>query len=257
MQQRREQVANELKLERRERDKLEGLKHVYVSVAAHELRSPMASMMAYLELLAEGDYGDLTDDQRAAIEVLANSARRLIDTTDQLLDVTRLAEDRVDLLLQPAILEEVVRQTINEHAPRAAASGIDLQSAIPKAIPLILCDEVRVAQILANLVGNAIKYTPEGGHVVVRADAQDDQGMVRIRVEDDGVGISEADQARLFERFFRAESAQLTGAPGTGLGLHISRALVELHSGEIGVESTPGIGSTFWFTLPTVTLDGR
>ena len=257
-----EQQANDarqakrlLELERRRLLRAQELNEVYVSCAAHELRSPMASILAYLELMAEGDYGDLSDGQRAAIDVLFNSARRLIDTTDQLLDVARLEEDKVELLLQPNFLDELIRRSLEEHAARAAERKIALRADLPAGPVTVLCDEVRVAQILANLVGNAIKYTQPGGGIQISIGSGAPSGYVRVEIEDDGVGISAEDREQLFTRFFRAESARVTGARGTGLGLHITRALVELHGGEIGVDSELGAGSTFWFTLQSMSIE--
>jgi CheY-like chemotaxis protein len=156
----------------------------------------------------------------------------------------------ITLNLEPVAPLDVIGHVVSTLTPKAQAKGQTLSVLAQSPQPMVRADPVRVVQILTNLVDNAIKYTPSGGQVSL--DAQPVDGFLHIHIHDDGMGISEQDQEKLFSRFFRAKSALLSGAGGAGLGLHISRSLVDLHGGEIWVNSQPDRGSTFSFSLPLV-----
>jgi len=233
-----------------ELQRLDELKSVFVSVAAHELRTPLTSILGYLEVLLDEDDGALNERQRQCLEVVQNSAHRLQRITGELLDVTRIEAGRVELVLKPTNLQQLVEAVIGEYQPQMEAKGQRLTwQALPQ-LPPALCDEGRAAQIVGNLVSNAIKYTPQGGRISMTLSKAEEAGFLKLGVTDTGVGISSEDQRQLFTRFFRAESAALARADGAGMGLYITRALAELHGGRIWLESTLGKGSTFWVTLP-------
>jgi two-component system phosphate regulon sensor histidine kinase PhoR len=142
----------------------------------------------------------------------------------------------------------LVEDALDTQAPAAAKKGVALVPELPAGLPPLTADPLRVIQVLTNLVGNAVKFTPAGGRVTVRARRLD--GHIRCEVADTGCGIAPADQPRLFQRFSQLDMSNTREAGGIGLGLSIVKAIVDAHGGEVGVESVPGAGSTFWFTLP-------
>ncbi len=230
--------------------RLDDLKSQFVSVAAHELRSPLSSIIGYVEILLDQEFDPLTDHQREFLETVRRNGQRLLAITKNLLDVNRIEAGRVELLLEPADLAGLVASVAAEFAPQLEVRAQRLALGATPGLPLVWCDEIRAAQIVSNLLSNAIKYTPDGGLITIRVGPAGEEGFLQVAVADDGVGISPEDQTRLFNRFFRAGSASLTGASGTGLGLYITRSLVELHGGRIWLESEPGKGSTFYVTFP-------
>ncbi len=161
----------------------------------------------------------------------------------------------VTLNLEPVNPLDIVNNVAAEMQSKAAEQQQDLEVLIDSPLPFVRADPVRVIQVMTNLVDNALKYTPPGGQVTVDAEVAD--GFLVFSVQDNGIGISESDQERLFSRFFRSERALQTGAGGAGLGLYITRSLIELHGGEIWVESREDEGSTFAFSLPLVTQEGQ
>lgn len=232
--------------------RLDEIKTIFVSVAAHELRTPLTAIQGYLEILLDGELGPLNEAQHEALRVVHGSTRRLSHITRNLLDVTRIEAGRIELVLKPTDLGALVEQVIAEMRPQLEESRHQLELTVAPNLPLALCDEVRAAQVVGNLLSNAIKYTPEGGVITVEVAQAAEEGFLQVTVADTGVGISPEDQEKLFERFFRAESAYETRAVGSGLGLYITRALVELHGGSIRFESQLGQGSTFRVTFPVV-----
>jgi signal transduction histidine kinase len=230
--------------------RLDDVKSLFLSVAAHELRSPLASMLAYLEIVLDGEFGALTDPQQRAVAVVQNSAERLLKITNDLLDVTRIEAGYMEVVLQPTDLVQLVHRVIAEFRLRIESRGQSVQLDCTAGLPLALCDPARCTQIVANLLDNAHKYSPEGGRIHVSLDRAGDDGFLRIAVADQGAGIDLGDQSRLFERFFRSAHGIEPGTAGAGLGLYITRSLVELHGGRIWFESCPGEGSTFQVTLP-------
>jgi signal transduction histidine kinase len=230
--------------------RLDELKSTFVSVAAHELRTPLASILGYVETLTDGDLGPLSDGQREYLAIIQESAHRLSHITSSLLDVARIEAGRVDLVLQPTDLLALVRGVAAEYEPQVTARAQQLTLHHTPELPPALCDRTRTAQIVGNLLSNAIKYSPPKGHVEIAIERAQIDGFLQLSVTDDGIGIGPEDQDMLFRRFFRATSAAQTGASGAGLGLYITRSLVELHSGRIWLESEAGKGSTFYVALP-------
>jgi signal transduction histidine kinase len=224
---------------------LDRLKDEFVSSVSHELRTPLTSITGYVELLLEEEP---TAQRREYLRVIERSADRLLGLVSDLLFAARLQEGRLELEREPVDVVRLVTEAVEEARPRAESAGIGLAARCDG--PLTVEGEpARLAQLLDNLVSNAIKFTPEGGHVAVDAAAHD--GVVRIDVSDSGIGISADDRERLFERFFRSQSALERQIQGTGLGLYISKAIVEAHGGRIGVSSTEGEGTTFAVEIPS------
>ncbi|MBE7549505.1 MAG: HAMP domain-containing histidine kinase [Anaerolineales bacterium] len=249
----RDQLARqnlELAAANAELQRLDELKSMFVSIAAHELRTPLTLIRGYGEMLLDGDLGPLADTQRDCLEIIERSASRLLTITGELLDVTRIETGRIELVLKPVDLPTLVKALAAEFGPELEARMQHLTLRIPSGLPLALCDETRAAQIVGNLLSNASKFTLPGGLITVDVALAEEAGFLQVSVADNGVGISADDQAKLFNRFFRAASPQPTETKGAGLGLHITRALAELHGGRIWFESELGRGSTFHVTFP-------
>jgi signal transduction histidine kinase len=230
--------------------RLDELKSTFVSVAAHELRAPLAAIQGYVEMLVDEDVGPLGVGQREYLEIVRNSTERLMHMTSSLLDVTRIEAGCVDLVLQPTNLPALVQRVATEYESQVMDRTQHLTLHPTGELPPALCDPTRTAEIVCNLLSNAIKYTPRGGHIHIGIERAEEDGFLRVSVVDDGVGIGPEDQDMLFRRFFRAASATETRASGAGLGLYITRSLVELQGGRIWFESELNEGSAFHVTLP-------
>ena len=241
---------DELAAANAELQKLSDMKSKFVSIAAHELRTPLSAISGYVEVLLDEDNDPLSTEQRSYLEVVQRGADRLLTITNDLLDVARIETGRIELLLNPTNLSKMLKSMVSEFGPIFKAKAQHLSLEISSNLPLALIDENRTSQIISNLLSNAGKYTYEGGQISVRLSNSKEEGFLLLTVADSGVGIATDDQDKLFSRFFRAESSALTNARGAGLGLHITRSLVELHGGQIWFESELGQGSTFYTTFP-------
>ncbi len=228
---------------------IDELKSRFVSVAAHELRNPLASILGYAELLEE-DLSLFVEEHAHCVKTIQRSARRLLSITNDLLDVTRIESGHIQLTLNPVDLTTLVEDAANELQLQLEAKRQRLFLDATAQIPAGLCDKMRTQQIITNLLSNAIKYTPEEGEITIRLDTDAEDHYITISVVDNGIGITEKDQADLFHSFFRGSNAHETRATGAGLGLNITRSLVELQGGRIWFESKLSQGTTFYFTIP-------
>jgi signal transduction histidine kinase len=233
----------------------ESLKDEFIAIAAHELRNPVAALAGFAHMLVaytnRGQVSQLSDLQNEVIGEIELAAARLITLTEELLDVTRLQAGRLQLYPTLTDLVALARDTVTRFQRTTERSTISLHVSVSQL--QVLVDPVRIDQVLANLISNAIKYSPEGGAIDVRIEKQ--QRHVLLSVRDEGLGIPGDEQAQIFSRFKRASNALEAGLLGTGLGLYLCRELLALHGGHIWFESTKGDGSTFFVTLPlNVTL---
>lgn len=231
------------------------MKSEFVSSVSHELRTPMTSIKGYIDLLHGGMAGELSNGQKQFLQIVKNNTDRLILLVNDLLDISGLQSGKVKLAFEPVDPVAVVDEVLTALAPDAAERHQVLESRIAEPLPCVRADPHRMIQILTNLCKNAIKYTPTGGQVLV--DAKVVEKSVHFHVMDNGIGISEEDQKKLFNRFFRADNPLVQSSSGTGLGLPIVKSIVELHGGEIWFKSALGEGSMFSFSLPLATQDVR
>ena len=223
------------------------LKDEFVALISHDLRTPLTSIMGYVELALE-DVGEPIDDERRGyLEVVARSSERLLRLVDDLLFVARLQAGRLVLQRSPLDLCVIAAQSVEEAQPRAESKQLTLAFAGDGPVR-INADKGRVFQLLDNLISNAVKFTPEGGRVDVTVAA--DGGSAVLEVSDSGIGLAPGEAEQVFDRFFRSSRAVAQQVPGTGLGLFISRAIVEAHDGSISAAAREGGGTTFRIALP-------
>lgn len=248
-------AINDLKATNAELRRLTDMKSVFVSVAAHELRTPLAVITSYADLLAQGLVGDLNERQLQSVGVIRDGAERLLQITANLLDMTRIEAGRLELVLQMLDLGALVASVVDEQRSLFEQAGQDLALAIEADLPAALIDELRATQIVVNLLSNARKYTHAGGAIRVTLARSADPNELQVTVSDTGVGIAPEDQPEIGSWLFRAKSANEISAKGVGLGLYITRSLVELHGGRLWFESALGAGSAFHATFLTADAD--
>ncbi len=229
---------------------MESYRRDFLGDVSHELRTPIFAVAGFAETLLDGALDDDRVRQRFVEKILAN-ARRLETLTRDLTDISKLETGRLTLSRAPFALRPLAVEVAEGLEKLAATNGIDLQVRVPDALPLADGDRDRVRQVLANLVENALTYTNAGGHVELTARLRP-SGELRIAVVDDGIGIPTGDLPRLTDRFFRVDKSRAREHGGTGLGLSIVKHILEAHGQRLGVESRPGYGSSFSFSLPAV-----
>lgn len=237
--------------------RLQDLKNEFVFVAAHELRAPVTVIKGYLSMVFGGDAGPLSPEVKAMLDPVDQANKNLQKLVEDLLAVARSDSGKIEIKSRPMDLGEVFAQVVTQFVPAAKEKGIELVYDKPS-VPLVLGDPDKVKEIAMNLVSNSVKYTLGSGKVVVSHESKD--GMLITRVKDQGIGISKADQKKLFEKFYRIKSPGTEEVPGTGLGLWIVRELLEKMRGWIAVESEGDAtredipkerrGATFSFALP-------
>jgi len=247
MRQQRQQLREELVLHELQ------LKDEFMSHVSHELRSPLTAIHQFSTILMDGLAGPLVDDQKEALRVILRNIYQLESMIDDLLEITRMQNGKLRVELQSVMVSEVIDDGIDTLRGVAQGKEVALTRDIADALPTAYADPVRTRQVLINLIGNALKFTPAGGTVIVRARLADEPGFIRFEIEDSGCGIPPESTARIFERLYQVKEPGQAGRKGLGLGLFICRELVDEQGGRIWVNSEPGRGSSFFFTLPVFT----
>jgi signal transduction histidine kinase len=224
----------------------------FVSTISHELRSPMTAIAGYLDLVNSGKVGELNQKQAAFIKTAQTNLERMNQLVSDLGDISRIETNHFLLDLQPIDPIEVVNETAVVFESQIIAKQQNLIIEPEANLPHIQADRLRLIQILSNLISNAHKYTPDGGLITMQIEAvvRKNQSVVQFTVKDTGIGIGDEEKARVFEKFFRSADREALRVPGTGLGLNITRHLINLHLGQIWFESQLRQGTTFYFTIP-------
>lgn len=244
----RKRMEEELRQKNEQLMEVDRLKSAFIGSVSHELRTPLTSIRGYGEFLEDQLGGPLTADQAEYVARIMKSSAHLQGLVDDLLDFARMEAGAFAIALSSAELGAKIREVIESFQPQGLEKGVRLTASLPDGPLLARMDAARVGQVLINLVGNALKFTPPDGRIEV--GVSEDAAEWRVTVSDSGLGIAAENLPQLFERFYQVDPSNTHQTGGTGLGLSISKALVEAHGGRIGVTSRLGEGSTFWFTLP-------
>ncbi len=225
------------------------LKDVFLSTASHELKTPLTSVIAYAELLTDHEAALAPDQRKEFLGRLRDEAERLLGLIEDILDLTRLETGKIELKRRPMLLSHLVHSAVETVRPMSEKSRIALAEDYDDGQDMVEVDEVKLRQAVVNLVVNAVKFSPEGGSVLVRT-VRDEAGLT-IQVTDQGPGVAPEDLAQIFTLFGQGLRRASRGTGGLGIGLHLVKRVVEMHGGEVGVTSQIGEGSTFWIRLPS------
>ena len=234
---------------------LEEMKIDFVSMAAHELRTPLTAIRGYLSVLQEETQESMTKEQKSFLDKAFISSSQLASLVENLLSVSKIEKGAMRLEQEETDWKEVLEENFNNFIPLAKEKNIKFTLNNLDDLPKVFVDKFRVGEVISNLIANAINYTKTGGSVTVSAEANEKE--VTTHVKDTGQGIPERAIPKLFTKFFRVSGVLEQGSKGTGLGLYISKAIVDMHKGRIWVESKIGIGSTFSFTVPLASIENR
>jgi PAS domain S-box-containing protein len=229
---------------------LDRMKSEFVATVSHELRTPLSAIKGFLELVVDGEAGPINDTQREFLEIAVRNSDRLGSLINDLLDMSRIESDRLEMRSDPVDLAVVLADVGATFRHEAYTKGLVFREGVP-ALPLVRGDKARLIQVFCNLVSNAIKFTPKG-EIGIRAESVGDG--VEVIVHDSGIGLTPQERAQLFTKFFRGSNPVVTESSGTGLGLVIAKAILQAHNATIDVESRPGEGTLFRVVLP---MNGR
>jgi signal transduction histidine kinase len=225
-------------------------KSEFLANMSHELRTPLNAIIGFSDVLLQRMFGELNEQQADYLEDIRSSGTHLLTLINDILDLSKIEAGRMELEAAPFSLVAALNNAVTLVRERAQSHGIKLSLEVAPELDTVVADERKLKQVVVNLLANAVKFTPDGGTVSLRAEREN--GQVRLSVHDTGIGIAAEDQQRIFEEFQQASHQSEKSREGTGLGLSLSKRMVELHGGTISVESAPGKGSTFTVALPLV-----
>ena len=233
---------------------IDQMKSDFISLVSHELRTPLTSIIGFVSFILDGKAGAINDRQRNSLARVQRQSKRLAALINDLLDISRIESGRIQMDQAPISLLEIVTQRIEEIRPQADEKSIRLALTAPESAPNILGDEARMGQVFTNLVGNAIKFTPDNGEVNVKVEA--DGNLLHVEVIDTGPGIPPEERQKIFDKFYQLSDISTRQQGGSGLGLSISKSIVEAHGGKLWIDDgNQGKGSNFQFVLPLVRED--
>jgi len=245
-------INKQLQSANAELKQLDDAKSEFISIASHQLRTPLTAVKGYGSMLLDGDFGEITNEkQRNAINIMFISGNRLINLVENLLNISRIESGRMQFKFEAKSLADLARESCDTLRNSAASQKLYLKFIEPKKpLPLAVIDDEKIRQVLQNFVDNAIKYTKEGGITVLLEQGKDE---IICRVQDTGMGVTPEDQQKLFKKFSRGKDAFLVNTEGNGLGLYVAHMMIDAHKGRIWIESEgiEGKGSKFCFSLPT------
>ncbi|MBU4140649.1 MAG: GAF domain-containing sensor histidine kinase [Candidatus Omnitrophica bacterium] len=248
LEQRVAQRTKELASANEKLKKIDKLKSEFVSAVSHELRTPLTSIKGYAAILMAGKLGVVPAPVKERLEKINKHSDSLTKLVNDLLDISRIESGKVGMKLEKLNLKDVVNEVVDITAPQIKEKKIQLAVDIPGKAPACLADKVQLGRVLTNLLGNAIKFTPEKGKISIKA--REVEGLLQIDVRDSGIGIGEEELAKIFDEFYREDNAINQKIKGAGLGLSLVKHIVEAHKGKVWVSSKLGCGATFCFTLP-------
>jgi signal transduction histidine kinase/GGDEF domain-containing protein len=241
----------ELERANKELRKIDEIKSEFVSVASHELRTPLAAIKNSVQLMISGKTGEINENQAKFLSMAERNINRLTNILNDLLNLSRIESGKIDVKFEELDVRNPIEFVVSSLKPQADGKSVCLRTEMSQQLPSVYGDREKLEQILTNLLGNAIKFTPEGGEVVVSAQPLNAlERKLAISVRDTGIGIPKDQSEKIFEKFHQVEGSLHRSVSGTGLGLAITKGLVEANYGTIWVESEVGKGSTFTFTLP-------
>jgi signal transduction histidine kinase/GGDEF domain-containing protein len=248
--------AGQLERANQELRRIDSMKSEFVAVASHELRTPLAAIKNAVQLLLKGTAGKINENQEKFLSMAERNINRLTNILNDLLSLSKIESGRIELKFENIGLKGIIELTASSLRPHADGKSLKIDVEISEPLPPVYGDPEKIEQILTNLIGNAIKFTPDGGRILITAQplSHGEKGgygdRVAVSVEDTGIGIPPEHLDAIFEKFHQVEGSLHRSVSGTGLGLAITKGLVEAHQGKIWVESEMGKGSTFTFTLP-------
>jgi signal transduction histidine kinase len=229
---------------------IDKLKSDFIAVVSHELKTPVSAMMGFSTLIEDGIAGEVNDTQVEYLQKIQSQGQRLIRLINDLLDFSKLEAGQMNIYYQLVDINEIIIEIVETLRPLVDEKNMQIIYNVPKDIDPINVDSDKLKQILINLIGNAIKFTPENTGIIEINVSKISNNQVLFYVKDNGIGIPEKNLEKLFERFYQVDNSSTRKYGGTGLGLAIVKKLVEIHKGKIWVESKVSEGSTFFFTLP-------
>lgn len=246
-----EKLAKDLEVANEKLKELDRMKSEFLSLASHQIRSPLTAIKGYSSMLIDGDFGDISLRAKEAVRTIFTSCQNLITIVNDFLDISRIEQGRMVYQKEKFDLIAISREAIKSLEPNISKAGLELVLDIPKNFEaLVDGDKGKIRQVVLNLVDNAVKYTKKGK---ITVSAHIENRKVRLEVKDEGIGMSEEDIGKIFTKFTRIKDAYQTNVIGTGLGLYIAKKIIEAHNGQIEAKSEgKGLGSTFWFELPTL-----
>ncbi len=248
--------ADQLEKANQELKKIDAMKSEFVSVASHELRTPLAAIKNSIQLILSGKTGAINENQTKFLSMAERNINRLTNILNDLLNLSKIESGKIELKFEDVALKNLIESTVSSLRPQADGKSIAIEVEVPEDLPAAFADKDKIEQVLVNLIGNAIKFTPERGKIFVIAKAFSEEregkdvNKIAVSVKDTGIGIPGEQLNSIFEKFHQVEGSLHRSTGGTGLGLAITKGLVEAHQGKIWVESEVGKGSIFTFTLP-------